>query len=302
MKYIDFSIKSKIENREDILNILYSMDIYVFEEYGEHILQELNRDEKSWDFIDKDVFKLGPYELIIKVYFSPEEKDKYLELERVLKEKGFTDLLIREEDDVDWSNNWKKYYHTLEIGKKIAIKPCWEAYENKDNRVIVEIDPGMAFGTGSHETTYLCLEALEKYIKPQDKVFDIGCGSGILAIAAIKLGAESALCVDIDENCIKASKNNAKLNRVDDRMIIYKGNLLDKVEGKADVIISNIIAEIIAEMIPKLNSHLNEGGRFILSGIIHDKIDLIKSALEREGLELVEIKEKNEWVRIIGRK
>ncbi|WP_138159290.1 50S ribosomal protein L11 methyltransferase [Peptoniphilus catoniae] len=302
MKYIDFSIKSKIENRENILNILYSMDIYVFEEYGEHILQELNQDEKSWDFIDKDVFKLDPNELIIKVYFSPEEKDKYLELERVLKEKGFTDLLIREEDDVDWSNNWKKYYHTLEIGKKIAIKPCWEVYENKDNRVIVEIDPGMAFGTGSHETTYLCLEALEKYIEPQDKVFDIGCGSGILAIAAIKLGAESALCVDIDENCIKASKNNAKLNKVDDRITIYKGNLLDKVEGKADVIISNIIAEIIAEMIPKLNSHLNKGGRFILSGIIHDKIGLIKSALEREGLELVEIKEKNEWVRIIGRK
>ena len=123
-----------------------------------------------------------------------------------LSEKNLGQCLIEEKDDEDWANNWKKYYKPLEIGEKIAIVPEWEAYENEnENRIVIKINPGMAFGTGTHESTYMCLELLERYVKRDDETFDIGCGSGILAIAALKLGAKRALAVDIDDKCIDAS-------------------------------------------------------------------------------------------------
>ncbi len=302
MKYIELKINSDIDNREKLIDYLNSKNIFIYEEYGEQVYDELNEDEKSWDFIEDDIFKIEMGKVLLKIYFSPKEHEEYEKLKAGIESENLGEVTLEEQDDEDWANNWKKYYHVIEVGDNIAIKPLWENYDNADDRAIVEIDPGMAFGTGMHETTYLCLEAVEKYIKKGDKVFDIGCGSGILGIAALKLGASSALCVDIDENCITATNNNKKLNCVGDKLEVYKGNLLDVVEGKANIIISNIIAEIISEMVPDLNKHLEKDGMFIFSGIIKEKTEFMKDVLKKQDMEILEIKEKNQWVLIVGKR
>ncbi|RVU55335.1 50S ribosomal protein L11 methyltransferase [Anaerosphaera multitolerans] len=299
MKYIELVVNTFDSMREEVVDVLYECEVYTFEESTAKTFEELSQDEKNWDFVGEEVFSLKKGILIIKCYFSKDEVEIVKKIKTKLEEKNI-DVTISETDDSDWANNWKQYYHPVEIGSKITIKPTWENYENK-NRIVVEIDPGMAFGTGTHETTSLCIEALEKYLKPLDIVFDIGCGSGILGIAALKLGAEKVTAVDIDPKAIEATKNNAYLNNVLDKMTIYKGNLLDVVEGKADVIVSNIIAEIISDMILDLKSSLNNRGIFISSGIIIEKINLVKDALLSSGFEVLEVKEENGWASIVGR-
>ena len=221
-------------------------------------------------------------------------------LKAELNENNLGQCLIEEKDDEDWANNWKKYYKPLEIGEKLAIVPEWEAYDNNE-RIVIKINPGMAFGTGTHESTYMCLELLERYVKKDDEIFDIGCGSGILAIAGIKLGAKRALAVDIDDKCIDASHENAGLNNLEDKMEIKKGNLLDVVKGRADLIVSNIIAEIIVDEIKNLKNHMDEGGIFITSGIIKERRQMVIDALEENGFEIIDELEKNNWVAIVGR-
>ncbi|WP_036728554.1 MULTISPECIES: 50S ribosomal protein L11 methyltransferase [Peptoniphilus] len=300
MKYIELIINTIDNNREFVLNELYNRDIYVFEEDSIEIIEELAQNEKSWDFVDEDVFSIGKGNLILKCYFSIEEKERAEEIKFAIENKKLGSADINITDDEDWANNWKKYYHPIEIGEKILIKPTWEEYENKD-RIVIDIDPGMAFGTGTHETTYMCIEALEEYVKQDNIVFDIGCGSGILGIAAIKLGAEKVIAVDIDQKCIEASLENANMNNVSEKIKVYKGNLLDVVSGNADIIVSNIIAEIIVDMIGDLKRHLTSNGIFISSGIIVEKIDMVKNALIKEGFEIIEIRENNGWSLIVGR-
>lgn len=299
MKYIE--LKIKIKNADLLLaeNILYDNEIYTFEEKNKEVVNELYQHKEDWDFVDEKVIDIEDDITAMRCYFS-EEEEKLAEKVKEEMERIAVEIELNITDDEDWANNWKKYYHPLEIGEKIAIKPSWEEYNNKDRKVI-DIDPGMAFGTGTHETTYLCIEALEKYVKDGMKIFDIGCGSGILGIAAIKLGAEKVVSVDIDEKCIETSKENARLNNVLDKMEIYKGNLLDVIESSADIIVSNIIAEIIAEMIPELKLHLKGDKIFIASGIIIEKIHIVKDALEKEDFEILEINKKNGWAQITGR-
>lgn len=301
MQYLKFQISSTVDKREAIIEELEKNDQFIYEEYGSQVIDELDQNEKNWDFVDSEILNMDKTLIKICLYFALEDRNKAQDLKDKFDDKDLGKVEIITEDDQDWSNNWKKYYHPIEISKKLVIKPYWEDYDNKDDRKIVEIDPGMAFGTGSHETTYLCLESIEKYVKEKDKIFDIGCGSGILAIASVKLGAESAICVDIDENCIKASKHNAKINGVEDKLTIYKGNLLDVIEGNADIIVSNIIAEVIVEMVPDLRKHLNENGIIIFSGIITEKVKMVTDKLSENNFEIVEIKDKNGWNLIIGR-
>lgn len=301
MDYIELIINTNLENRDKIIEILNSFDIYTFEEYGNHIIDDLEKDERSWDFVDDKIFNLEKSKILIKTYFDNKDFKLVEKINKIMLDEDLAETRIEKTKEEDWANNWKKYYHTLEIGEKIAIKPYWEDYENNENRKVVIIDPGMAFGTGTHETTYLCLESLEKYVQEGSIIFDIGCGSGILGIAAVKLGAKEAVCVDIDDNCIKATEKNARLNNVENSIVSYKGNLLDVVEGKADVIVSNIIAEIIVEMIPELKNHLKNNGVFISSGILTEKIIMVEEALLKEGFEILKIEKKNSWALIVGK-
>ena len=298
MKYIEMTINTSKDKKDIIEGILFDYGIYTTEEISSDIVDELDQDEKDWDFIDYPLLNSNEDIFALRVY--PENMEDANNLKAELSEKKLGQCLLEEKDDEDWANNWKKYYKPLEIGEKLAIVPEWEDYDN-DNRVVIKINPGMAFGTGTHESTYMCLELLEKYVNKDDDIFDIGCGSGILAIAGLKLGAKKALLVDIDEKCIDASHENAGLNDLEDKMEIKKGNLLDVVKGRADLIVSNIIAEIIVDEIKNLKNHMDKGGIFITSGIIKERRQMVIHALEENGFEIIDELEKNNWVAIVGR-
>ncbi|MDK7354767.1 50S ribosomal protein L11 methyltransferase [Peptoniphilus harei] len=298
MKYIEMTINTSKDKKDIIEGILFDYGIYTTEEISSDIVDELDQDEKDWDFIDYPLLNSKEGVFALRVY--PENMEDANNLKAELNEKNLGQCLIEEKDDEDWANNWKKYYKPLEIGEKLAIVPEWEAYDN-DKRIVIKINPGMAFGTGTHESTYMCLELLERYVNKDDEIFDIGCGSGILAIAALKLGAKRALAVDIDDKCIDASHENADLNNLEDKMDIKKGNLLDVVKGRADLIVSNIIAEIIVDEIKNLKNHMDKGGIFITSGIIKERRQMVIDALEESGFEIIDELEKNNWVAIVGR-
>lgn len=298
MKYIEMTINTSKDKKDIIEGILFDYGIYTTEEISSDIVDELDQDEKDWDFIDYPLLNSNEDVFALRVY--PENIEDANNLKAELSEKKLGQCLLEEKDDEDWANNWKKYYKPLEIGEKLAIVPEWEDYDN-DNRVVIKINPGMAFGTGTHESTYMCLELLERYVNKDDDIFDIGCGSGILAIAGLKLGAKKALLVDIDEKCIDASHENAGLNDLEDKMEIKKGNLLDVVKGRADLIVSNIIAEIIVDEIKNLKNHMDKGGIFITSGIIKERRQMVIHALEENGFEIIDELEKNNWVAIVGR-
>lgn len=298
MKYIEMTINTSKDKKDIIEGILFDYGIYTTEEISSDIVDELDQDEKDWDFIDYPLLNSKEGVFALRVY--PENMEDANNLKAELNEKNLGQCLIEEKDDEDWANNWKKYYKPLEIGEKLAIVPEWEAYDN-DKRIVIKINPGMAFGTGTHESTYMCLELLERYVKKDDEIFDIGCGSGILAIAGLKLGAKRALAVDIDDKCIDASHENAGLNKLEDKMEIKKGNLLDVVKGRADLIVSNIIAEIIVDEIKNLKNHMDKGGIFITSGIIKERRQMVIDALKENGFEIIDELEKNNWVAIVGR-
>lgn len=298
MKYIEMTINTSKDKKDIIEGILFDYGIYTTEEISSDIVDELDQDEKDWDFIDYPLLNSNEDIFALRVY--PENMEDANNLKAELSEKKLGQCLVEEKDDEDWANNWKKYYKPLEIGEKLAIVPEWEDYDN-DNRVVIKINPGMAFGTGTHESTYMCLELLERYVNKDDDIFDIGCGSGILAIAGLKLGAKKALAVDIDDKCIDASHENAGLNDLENKMEIKKGNLLDVVKGRADLIVSNIIAEIIVDEIKNLKNHMDKGGIFITSGIIKERRQMVIHALEENGFEIIDELEKNNWVAIVGR-
>lgn len=298
MKYIEMTINTSKDKKDIIEGILFDYGIYTTEEISSDIVDELDQDEKDWDFIDYPLLNSKEGVFALRVY--PENMEDANNLKAELNENNLGQCLIEEKDDEDWANNWKKYYKPLEIGEKLAIVPEWEDYDNNE-RIVIKINPGMAFGTGTHESTYMCLELLERYVKKDDEIFDIGCGSGILAIAGIKLGAKRALAVDTDDKCIDASHENAGLNNLEDKMEIKKGNLLDVVKGRADLIVSNIIAEIIVDEIKNLKNHMDEGGIFITSGIIKERRQMVIDALEENGFEIIDELKKNNWVAIVGR-
>lgn len=199
-------------------------------------------------------------------------------------------------------DNWKKYFKPFKIGNNIIIKPSWEEYEEQTEDIIIDIDPGMAFGTGTHETTSLCIEALEEHVKKGDTVFDIGCGSGILSIVGAKLGATNLVAIDLDPACVRISKENIENNDLSDKVDVRHGDLLEVLEGKADVIVANIIAEAILSISSTVKDYLKDGGIFISSGIILDKRDSVLKSLKDNGFKIEEIKTQGEWVCIISSK
>ena len=197
--------------------------------------------------------------------------------------------------DSDWENSWKDYFDILNIGEKFVIVPTWREYENEENKYVINIDPGMAFGTGGHETTSLCIKNLEKYVKPHDNIIDVGCGSGILSIAASYLTDGEIKAVDLDKLAVDVSHENFALNNLENRIAVEEANLLTKETKKYNVIVANILAHIIELMLDDAYKLLEDGGYYITSGIIKDKKDeLLEKMLER-GFKLVEETSDNEW-------
>lgn len=309
MNWVEVQIRTTDELEEVISDILYDVGATGLAIEDPRDILELVQSEIAWDFIDPSLIGLERDELIIKAYFAEDEEVDHIIQDikdsikghPMLKEEE-NHLTIGSVDDEDWAESWKKYYKPTKIGKNILIKPTWEDADVDENTVLVELDPGMAFGTGTHETTIMCAEALEEYLKPEDIVYDIGCGSGILAIVAAKLGAKKVIGVDLDPICNRVSNENIKINNVEDIVDIRMGDLLEIIEGDANIIVSNIIAEIIGEMTPDIRNHLKNEGIFIASGIIIDKIPLVKDVLLENNFTILDIVKKNEWACIISTK
>ena len=307
MKWTEIQIKTTTKAEEMVINTMYDLGITGLAIEDPKDIIAFQQSEKDWDFIDSHLIKLNYEEVIIKGYL-PESEDLIDKIELIRENiektpfKGLGESLgevtIAEVYEKDWAEAWKKYYKPIRVGEKVVIKPTWEEYNGKDGDIIVEMDPGMAFGTGTHETTAMCIEFLEKYVKENDIVYDIGCGSGILSILAAKLGAKNTIGVDFDELCIKVAKENVKLNKVNDLVQIKHGNLLDVVHEKAHIIVSNIIAETIVHIIDSIEDYLKENGIFIASGIIVSKSDLVKETLTNNGFKIIDTKIMGEWVSI----
>lgn len=302
-KWIEIKVITTSEALEPVSGIFYSMDCKgVAIEDPEDIL---NREQGplTWDFADINILEYGGKAASIKAYFSESDNPwnivNYIEEKlKVIKESGINigegKILYAIVKEEDWANNWKKYYKPTKIGKNIVVKPIWENYNHKDNELVIELDPGMAFGTGTHETTRMCVEALEKNVEANSVVYDIGTGSGILAIAAAKLGAKEVLGVDLDPVAVDSAVQNVQHNKLNNIKII-EGNLVEVVEGKADIVVANIIAEIICILIDDVKKVLKTGGLFISSGIIHERREMVIDKLENSGFQVLEVNKDGEW-------
>ena len=232
---------------------------------------------------------------------------------RSMVDVGSGMITSSETEDLDWINNWKKYFSSFTIDN-LLIKPTWEEQKEEDkDKLLVEIDPGISFGTGKHETTQLCIKQLMKYIGKEvkaPKVLDVGCGSGILSIVALKLGAREVVGTDLDADCMISTRDNMEVNHLDASLgKFYVGNLIDDEElqktvgtKEYEIVVANILADVIIPMAPVIPDRLKKGGYFITSGIIDFKENEVKEAIEKTGLEIVEINHQGEWVNITARK
>lgn len=250
------------------------------------------------DLIDEELVNKDRTHSIIHMYIS--ESDNAIEAVSYLRER-FTACGIENEincvlvDDADWNENWKKYFKAFEIGQKLAICPSWEKYDNRDNRTVISLDPGAAFGTGSHATTSLCLEILEKQVTNDTTVLDIGTGSGILAIAADLLGAKSAIGVDIDAQSVKTAINNAEINGVSDKTEFLVGDLADKISGKYDIVCANIVADVVIRLFDNVADFMKDDGILIVSGIIDMRASEVEAAAKEHGFKICESLTREEW-------
>lgn len=267
------------------------------------IERELRQAAPYWDFADAaELFnKRGPY---IKAYIMDDIAKRSLvddALAAIKAIPGFYPLdellpfTIEERlvDDEDWANNWKQYYKPINIGERLLICPCWEDAGDTGAREIIKLDPGMAFGTGAHHTTRLCLESIEQAVKPGDKVLDIGCGSGILSIAALKLGAKSAVMVDIDPVAVSVVKENLELNDLNAKVyegdILTDANLQQSIGGGYDIIFANIVADVIIALLSQVKRYIKPNGIFITSGIVEDRQADVSKALRSANMHIKEI-------------
>jgi ribosomal protein L11 methyltransferase len=251
-------------------------------------IKSIPSDYDGWDFY------------MVKAYFA-EEQEIMSKLEphlrRLEEERGFNCHLLEVEiQEEDWQNSWRKYFHTTKIGSKLIIKPSWEEYEAGDSEVIVNIDPGMAFGTGLHSSTRFCLQLLEKYLQGGERVLDAGCGSGILAIAAAQLGAQSVVAVDLDDLAVSVARENIIINDLDDRIKVVEANALEVMsEQPADIILANLTADILTFFIPVAARTVVAGTLLIVAGILKSRWPEIKALLEKYNFSLEDLLEDDEW-------
>ena len=320
MDWIKVTIFTTSEGIEPITGRLYQLGITGIEIEDEQDFKDfLENNKQYWDYVDDDLIREKEGETKVSANVSNnasgnemlmEIRTSMLELKELDSDNSFGRLEIEIENmnEEDWANNWKKYFHPIKIGEKLLIKPEWENLEEETDRIVFDINPGMSFGTGSHYTTQLCLETLEKIVKNGDKVLDLGCGSGILSIISLLLGASEAVAVDIDPNAVDIAYQNAARNGIDDTNYhVYAGNILTdeelnaKIDDKYEVVVANIVADVIIGLAPKAKQYMKDGGIFITSGIIEDRVEDVKEALIGVGFEIVEIKQRKDWVSIICR-
>ncbi|CFX99084.1 Ribosomal protein L11 methyltransferase [Syntrophomonas zehnderi OL-4] len=263
-------------------------------------LEKFNPDSVSPDFMEHDF-------VVVKAYF-PEDKKIQDELEQFLKKvednfKVKCKIFIGEVRDEDWEESWKKYYHTFKVGHRLVIKPSWEEYSAQDSEVVIDIDPGMAFGTGIHASTRFCLKFVDEYIKGGETIVDAGCGSGILSIAAAKLGARHILAMDIDEVAVRIAKENVHLNGLDGIIEVAAGDIIEELAGREiDHMLANITAEVVNHLIPEAAKVLPPGGYMFCSGIVDSRWPGVQKQLTDYGFAIDKVLTDVDWVGVAARK
>jgi ribosomal protein L11 methyltransferase len=303
MNWYEIKVKTSSLAVDAVTNILYEVGAegIVVEDPNDPIFNEGY--EGDWDYFDRSELKFEFEGALVKAYVESEYPEALLPVIQARTEglrafgldPGLAEVEIQEIRESDWANEWKKYYHPVRIGRHIVIKPSWEIFEPEPLDLVIELDPGGAFGSGTHETTSMCAEMLEETIEPGSTVYDIGCGSGILAIVAAKLGAGVIVAADIDPAAVEVTLENVLANHVEEVVRVSQGDLMSVVQSPADVVVTNIIADVVAELATDMKTYLKPGGVWISSGIIDKKLPVVLKAMNQYGYEIIEVREKGEW-------
>ena len=297
----ELTVKVKTEDTaraSDVCTVIADMGIYV-EDYSD--LENVVWNIAHVDLIEQELLERDRTHSLIHVYIK-QEKDALDCVEFIkarLDAEGIEyETSIVGVNEEDWANNWKQYYHTQRIGKRIIVTPSWEEYTPAEGEVQMRLDPGMAFGTGTHDTTRLCLELLEEVVTPETRILDVGTGSGILSVGGVLLGAPSALGVDIDPVAVKVANENAEINEVTGKTEFVCGDLTDKVHGKFEIVTANIVADVIIRLLSTVKNYLLKGGVLIVSGIIDTRADEVENACHEAGFVTEKRLEHGGWVAI----
>ena len=317
MNYFELQIKTRGVGIELVENKLTELGITQFVIDDPNLDAQMMEEARGTEYVDREeILERSDRDASVTVYTEDLESAKKLEAElsswtqelrsqlaagtygELLTEDsvGNMEMTLRMRSDEEWKDKWKAYFKPMAITERIVVCPSWESYDKKkDSEIVISIDPGMAFGTGTHETTSLTVQLMEKYLNPDDSILDVGCGSGILSIIAAKLGAGRILGIDIDEEAIAASRENAAKNNLGENLTFQIGDLTKGVDFKADVVVANLLTNLVLQLSPDIPSHLKQGGYYITSGILIEQESSVVEALEKLGFTVMETAEKGEW-------
>lgn len=313
MEWIEVSVKATHEATEAIADLLQNLNAGSDSGANGGVVIEdprlINEVIKSGDWDYCGIPEQKNTEVVVITVYLPKDDEAKAKLDKI--ESGiktiedrigkctFGATQFRNVSEHDWANEWKQYFHTTRVGKNFVIKPTWEDYEAKETDKIINIDPGMAFGTGTHATTCMCIEHIENIVNDESEVFDVGTGSGILSIAAALMNAKKIKAIDIDATAVRVAKENVELNKFDDKIDVKQGDLLSGTKGKADVIIANIIADVIIMLLPDITKKLKPNGVLLASGIIDDRLEDVQKAAKEHGMYITKITTKSNWVAVL---
>ena len=283
------------ERAENIVNMAVPYGFYL-EDYSD--IETAAKEIAHIDLIDEELLKRDRTRSVIHIYLDPENSPEsiidYIS-ERFSAEKIGYEFDKTSVNDADWADNWKQFFKVTPIGERLVIRPTWEEYDNTEGKTVLSIDPGAAFGTGTHATTRMCLELVEKYVKDNSGFLDVGSGSGILSIAAALLGAKKVVGIDIDPVAVKVANENAEINSVLDKTEFLVGDLAEKVSGKYEIVCANIVADIIMRLTENVKDFMYDDSLFICSGIIDIRKDEVEKNLIESGFEIVETLTIENW-------
>ncbi len=309
MKWAEISILTTHEATEAVADIFHGLGCTGVVIEDPELVNSYRR-SGAWDYCDiPEAEETGTVN--VKAYLPADDTlDDKLRLlaERVDslggqdRDKGHGLVRWQEVHEEDWANAWKDYFHPVKVGERLVVKPSWQEYLAADGDLVIELDPGMAFGTGTHQTTVMCMQLLEETVRPGDTVFDVGTGSGILAVAAAKLGAGAVRAVDNDPVAVRVAAENVAANAVDDRVTVAQGDLVSGLTGRADIVVANIIADVIIRLAPDIPDRLAADGVFLAGGIITGRLGDAVDAVLAAGLTVEKVLEDGEWATILARK
>lgn len=309
MKWAEISIQTTHEATEAVANIFHDLGASGVVIEDPELVNSYRR-SGNWDYCDIPEEE-DTDTVTVKAYLPVDEEldakigrfeQRVSELIHHDIDKGRGLIHWREVQEEDWATAWKEHFQPVKIGERVVIKPTWCEYTPGKDDVVIELDPGMAFGTGTHHTTVMCLKMLEDNLRPGMTVFDVGTGSGILAVAAAKLGADAVQAVDLDAVAVRVAEENIAFNKAGDIVTARRGDLLSGVSGKADIIVANIIADIILQLAPAVPDRLADGGLFIAGGIIAERLGDVTKALLANGLTLEKVAEEGGWATMLASK